>query len=177
MAIEVCTLGGGCFWCMDGAFRGVKGVTSVLSGYAGGDVVNPSYEQVCSGTTGHAEVVQISFDTDVVSFKTLLDMFFALHDPTTLNRQGADVGTQYRSIVFYHSEKQKTQVEKTIAALNRFRIWADPVVTQVEPLDVFYEAESYHQDYYQQNSRNRYCQLVINPKMAKFTAKFSGQLK
>lgn len=176
MAIDVCTLGGGCFWCLDGAFRQVKGVLSVLSGYAGGYVENPTYEQVCTGTTGHAEVVQIRFDTDVISFKTLLDMFFALHDPTTLNRQGADVGTQYRSIILYHSEEQKAQAEKAIAALNRFRIWADPVVTRVEPLEVFYGAETYHQDYYRQNARNRYCQLVINPKLVKFAARFSGEL-
>jgi len=177
MAIETCTLGGGCFWCIDSAFRRVEGVVSVVSGYAGGDTANPTYEQVCTGTTGHAEVVQIQFDTEMLSFRDILDMFFTLHDPTTLNRQGADVGTQYRSIILYHNEEQKTEAKSAIASMNRFRIFADPVVTQVEPLRDFYEAEGYHQDYFANNPRNRYCQVVIAPKLAKFSGKYGRYLR
>jgi len=176
MTIETCTLGGGCFWCIDSAFRRLNGVVSVVSGYTGGETDNPSYEQVCSGTTGHAEVVQVRFDTSVISFKEVLEIFFTLHDPTTLNRQGADVGTQYRSAIFYHDENQKEIAGKLIASMNRFRVFADPVVTQIEPFGEFHEAESYHQDYYEQNPRNRYCQLVIAPKLEKFTHKYAHRL-
>ncbi|MFA5632370.1 MAG: peptide-methionine (S)-S-oxide reductase MsrA [Porticoccaceae bacterium] len=177
MAIETCTLGGGCFWCIDSALRRVEGVVSVASGYAAGETVNPTYEQVCTGTTGHAEVVQITFDSEVISYKDILEMFFSLHDPTTLNRQGADVGTQYRSIILYHTQEQKREAENVIAAMNRFRIFSDPVVTQIEPLGEFYEAEGYHQDYYESNQRNRYCQVVITPKLAKFSGKYARRLR
>lgn len=169
MAIESATLGGGCFWCIDSAFRRVKGVTSVMSGYAGGERPNPSYEQICTGATGHAEVVQVEFDNAIISYQTLLELFFDLHDPTTLNRQGADVGTQYRSVIFYHSDEQRQCAQTMIAALNARG--GDSVVTQVQALPAFYPAEAYHQDYYENNPQNRYCQLVINPKLAKFMAK------
>ncbi|MCK9503028.1 MAG: peptide-methionine (S)-S-oxide reductase MsrA [Porticoccaceae bacterium] len=176
MTNEVCTLGGGCFWCLDSAFRKVKGILSVTSGYAGGNLTNPTYEQVCSGETGHAEVVQLAFNRDEISFATVLELFFALHDPTTLNRQGADVGSQYRSIIFYGSDTQKTIAEATIAKLDREKIWPNPIVTQVVPLTTFYEAEFYHQNYYELNGSNRYCQLVINPKLGKFRDHYAQYL-
>jgi len=171
MAIEITTLGGGCFWCLDGAFRRVKGVESVQCGYAGGTTKNPAYEQVCAGETGHAEVVQITFDNGVISFRTLLELFFSIHDPTTLNRQGADHGTQYRSIILYHSDIQKSESVNMIKDLDASGVWVDSIVTQVDQLELFYEAEAYHQDYFTQNSGNKYCQIVISPKLKKFLEK------
>ena len=167
MSSEVCTLGGGCFWCLDGAFRRVRGVQSVMSGYAGGSLPNPGYEQVCSGNTGHAEVVQVTFDTEVISFREILEIFFTLHDPTTLDRQGADVGTQYRSIILYHNDEQKRTSEEVIRTLEQSGQLRDPVVTRVEPLDIFYEAEPYHQNYFEENPGSGYCQVVIGPKLDK----------
>jgi peptide-methionine (S)-S-oxide reductase len=172
---EVATLGGGCFWCLDAVFRDFRGVERVVSGYAGGEVANPSYELVCMGTTGHAEVVQIRFDPDVISFRELLEVFFTIHDPTTLNRQGPDSGTQYRSAIFYHSPEQKATAEEVIGAIQR--LWADPIVTEVAPLDAFYPAEDYHQDYYRGNTGRPYCQAIIAPKVAKARKAFIDQLK
>jgi len=177
MTIESVTLGGGCFWCLEAPLNKLRGVKSVISGYADGELADPSYEQICTGTTGHAEVIQITFDADIISFHTLLDVFFALHDPTTLNRQGADVGTQYRSIILYHSESQFSEAEQFIAALNASGKWPDPVVTELKPLDIFYEAEKYHQNYFQLNPTNRYCQVVISPKLAKLEHEYPSFLK
>ena len=168
---EVATLGGGCFWCIDTIFRELKGVEKVESGYAGGTSANPSYRDVCSGTTGHAEVVQVTFDPSVLSFRDLLGVFFTIHDPTTLNRQGADVGTQY------HSPEQKQVAEQVIEELTREKVWDDPIVTQVVPLTTFYVAEKYHQDYYTQNPDQGYCQIVIAPKVAKFRKAYLDRLK
>ena len=174
--IETITFGGGCFWCLDALFKDLKGVTKVESGYAGGNVKNPSYKDVCSGTTGHAEVVQISFDPSIISLDDLLEVFWTIHDPTTLNRQGADIGTQYRSAIFYNNNNQKSIVEnsrKNVAS----KLWDDPIVTQIVPLGVFYKAEDSHQDYYQQNKSQAYCQIVINPKLKKLKEKFGNKLK
>lgn len=165
---EVATLGGGCFWCLEPVFLDLRGVESVVSGYAGGTVPNPSYEAVCGGRTGHAEVVQVTFDPSVVSFRELLNAFFAIHDPTTLNRQGADVGTQYRSVVLYHSLEQKAAAEQAIAELNAQKVFDRPIVTQVVPFETFYPAEEYHQRYYERNPNAGYCRAVIAPKVAKF---------
>ena len=162
---EAATLGGGCFWCLDAVFRDLRGVEQVVSGYTGGGVANPSYELVCTGTTGHAEVVQVTFDPDVLSLRELLEVFFTIHDPTTLNRQGADSGTQYRSAIFYHSPEQKATIEEVIATVQP--LWSDPIVTEVAPLDTFYPGEDYHQDYYHNNSGQPYCRVVIAPKVAK----------
>ena len=177
MSLETVTLGGGCFWCMEAIFHELKGVEKVESGYAGGTVANPTYKQVCTGTTGHAEVVQVTFDPKVLPLKTLLDVFFALHDPTTLNRQGADAGTQYRSVVFYRTPEQKSVVESEIKDLQAKKAYADPIVTQVVPFTVFYKAEDYHQDYYEDNTNQPYCQLVISPKLAKFRKLFKDMAK
>ena len=177
MATEVTTLGGGCFWCLEAVYDQLKGVTDVVSGYAGGQTVNPSYKAVCTGTTGHAEVVQVTFDPDVVTLADILKVFFTIHDPTTLNRQGADVGTQYRSAIFYHSAEQKTIAEQTIAELTEAKLWPDPIVTEVTALDVFYPAEDYHQEYFVNNPNQGYCRVVIEPKVAKFRQKFMEQLK
>jgi peptide-methionine (S)-S-oxide reductase len=174
---ELATLGGGCFWCLEAVFKDLKGVESVVSGYAGGHVDHPSYEQVCGGRTGHAEVVQISFDPAVVSYRDLLDVFFTIHDPTTRDRQGADVGPQYRSIVLYHSPEQKTAAEQAIANLGAKGVWHAPIVTEVVPLERFYPGEAYHQDYFEQNPRQSYCQMVIAPKVAKFRKEFLAKLK
>lgn len=174
---EKATLGGGCFWCLEAVYVELKGVEAVVSGYAGGTVTNPTYREVCTGTTGHAEVVQLVFDPDVISYGDILQAFFATHDPTTLNRQGADVGTQYRSAIFYHSAAQKETAEKMIVELNEAEIWPNPIVTEVVPLEIFYAAEDYHQDYYQYNSQQPYCQIVITPKLAKFRKAFAEQLK
>lgn len=168
MAVETITLGGGCFWCIESALRMVKGVLSAQSGYSGGEVSAPTYRDVCTGNTGHAEVVQIEFDNREVDVERLLKAFFSLHDPTTLNRQGADIGTQYRSVIFYHNASQKHVAEQVIQELSGSGIWPDPIVTELSPFDAFYEAEAYHQDYYAQNSSERYCQLVIQPKLRKF---------
>jgi peptide-methionine (S)-S-oxide reductase len=177
MAIETATLGGGCFWCLEAAFLGLAGVRSVVSGYAGGQVADPDYRQVCTGTTGHAEVVQVTFDTDVVDFRTLLQVFFTIHDPTTPDRQGADVGTQYRSVIFYHCDDQRRISEQLVAELTGQGVWADPIVTEVSPLPDFYPAEAYHQDYYRRNPGQGYCQVVIAPKLAKLRGTHRGLLK
>lgn len=174
---ETATLAGGCFWCLEAVYDQLKGVTSVVSGYAGGSVPNPSYEAVCSGRTGHAEVVQIEFDPAVVSYQNLLDVFFTIHDPTTLNRQGNDAGTQYRSAIYTHSPEQKAIAERTIAALTASELWPNPIVTEVTPLDVFYPAEDYHQEYYANHPYQGYCQVIIAPKVAKFRSKYLEQLK
>ena len=174
---ETAVFGGGCFWCTEAVFLDLKGVTSVLSGYAGGNTLNPSYDQVCTGATGHAEVVQVQFDPSQVSYSELLAVFFATHDPTTLNRQGADVGTQYRSIVLYTSEAQKAEAEAMIRELNESGEAGGAVVTLVEPLDCFYEAENYHQQFYARNAAGMYCQFVINPKLAKLRSKFPQRIR
>ena len=174
---ETATLGGGCFWCLEAVYKDLKGVERVVSGYAGGELANPTYEQVCGGRTGHAEVVQITYDPQVVSFRDLLDVFFTIHDPTTRDRQGADVGPQYRSIVLYHDEAQKAAAERAIAAQGEQGLWRDPIVTEVVPLETFYPAETYHQDYYENNPRQRYCQIVIAPKVAKFRKEHLARLK
>ena len=164
----IATFGGGCFWCTEVIFQHTKGVKEVLPGYMGGQRENPTYEQVCSGATGHVEVIQIDFDESQVSFQDLLEVFFKTHDPTTLNRQGADVGTQYRSVVFYHDEKQKQEAEAFIQALEEAKVYDSPIVTAVEPAVTFWEAEDYHHDYFNQNPQNQFCQVVIAPKLQKF---------
>lgn len=174
---EVTTLAGGCFWCLEAAFSQLKGVERVESGYSGGLVPNPSYEAVCTGKSGHAEVVQISFDPQVISFSDLLHVFFTIHDPTTLNQQGGDVGTQYRSAVFYHSPAQKAEVERVIAELAAERVWDDPIVTEVKPLQEFYPAEEYHRDYYRRNPNQGYCRAVVAPKVAKVRKLYFDKLK
>ena len=173
----VATLAGGCFWCLEAVFDELRGVEKVESGYAGGSVPNPSYEQVCTGQTGHAEVTQITYDPSQVSFGDLLDVFFTIHDPTTLNRQGADVGTQYRSAIFYHDPEQKQIAEQKIAQLSEQRVWNDPIVTQVEPLGEFYPAGDYHRDYYRRNPNQGYCRVVIAPKVSKFRKQYLEKLK
>lgn len=177
MAAETAVFGGGCFWCTEAVFLDLKGVASVLPGYAGGNIPDPSYEQVCSGMTGHAEAVEIKFDPEEVSFDQLLAVFFATHDPTTLNRQGADVGTQYRSTVLYTTDEQKSQAEGMIAEFNDSRTGGSPIVTTVEPLERFYEAEKYHHQFYARNSSGMYCQYVIDPKLAKLRGKFPERLR
>ena len=167
LPIQTVCFGAGCFWCSEAAFTQLRGVTSVRSGYAGGHVKNPSYDQVCSGTTGHAEVVQVVYDPDTISLTDILSVFFTIHDPTTYNRQGADIGTQYRSIVLYTSVEQKNTIKKYIAKLTHQKLWNGPIVTEVEPLINFYPADSSHYRYYESNQDSRYCQVVINPKLAK----------
>lgn len=174
---EVATLAGGCFWCLDAVFRGLKGVERVVSGYAGGTVPNPSYEAVCTGRTGHAEVVQVSFDPAVLSYRDLVEVFFGIHDPTTLNRQGADVGTQYRSAIYYHSPEQERTAREVIAALERDQVFDAPIVTEVAPATEFYPAEEYHQDYFRRNPGQGYCRAVIAPKVAKFRKAHLERLK
>jgi peptide-methionine (S)-S-oxide reductase len=174
---EVATLGAGCFWCVDTLFRELRGVKSVVSGYAGGTRANPSYEQVCTGATGHAEVVQITFDPQQISYHDLLEVFFSVHDPTTPNRQGADVGTQYRSVIFAHSPEQRVTAEQTIAEVNAQKIWDDPIVTQVVDAAPFYPAEDYHQNYYTKNPNQGYCRVVIAPKVAKFRSQQLARLQ
>ncbi len=176
-SFQIATLGGGCFWCLEAVYDELKGVDKVESGYAGGTVKNPTYRDVCAGTTGHAEVTQITFDPKVISFKELLEIFFTVHDPTTLNRQGADVGTQYRSVIFYHDEEQKKIAERVIAEINAAKIWERPIVTEVSPFTAFYKAEGYHQDYYVNNPGQPYCQVVIAPKVVKFRKQFKAKLK
>lgn len=177
MSQETVTLGGGCFWCMEAIFVDLKGVEKVESGYAGGAVANPSYKQVCTGTTGHAEVIQIAFNPAVLSLRDLLEVFFALHDPTTLNRQGADSGTQYRSVVFYRTPEQQAVIEAVVKDLTARKAYPDPIVTQVVPFSAFYKAEDYHQNYYEDNTNQPYCQLVISPKLAKFHKLFKDKAK
>jgi peptide-methionine (S)-S-oxide reductase len=174
---EVVTLGGGCFWCLEGVFEQLRGVEKVESGYTGGNMPNPTYQQVCTGSTGHAEVVQVTFDPAVISFRDILDVFFATHDPTTLNRQGPDAGTQYRSAIFYHSPEQKETAQRRIAELNQEGIWDAPIVTEVVPLREFYKAEEYHQGYFRQNPGQGYCRAVITPKVAKFRKQFADKLR
>jgi len=174
---ETATVAGGCFWCLEAVFLDLRGVESVASGYAGGHRPHPTYEQVCTGTTGHAEVVQIVFDPEVVSYRDLLDVFFTIHDPTTLNRQGGDIGTQYRSAVFYHSEAQRATAAATIAELSAAGVWDDPIVTELAPLTEFYPAEEYHKDYFRRNPNQSYCRVVIAPKVAKARSKFLAKLK
>jgi peptide-methionine (S)-S-oxide reductase len=174
---EVATLGGGCFWCLEAVFDELNGVERVESGYAGGTVPNPSYEAVCAETTGHAEVVQIIFDPQVVSFKEILQVFFTIHDPTTLNRQGADVGTQYRSVIFYHTPEQQAIAAQVIQELTAAGIWKARIVTEIVPFTAFYRAEDYHQEFFQQNPGQLYCQFVISPKVAKFRKEFLTKLK
>ena len=174
---EIATLAGGCFWCLEAVYDQLKGVTSVESGYTGGQRPNPSYEQVCTGTTGHAEAVQITYDPQTVSFRDLLNVFFTIHDPTTLNRQGADVGTQYRSAIFYHSPEQKVIAEQTIAELTTEHLWNAPIVTEVTPIGTFYRAEDYHQEYFVNNPAQPYCRVVVAPKVAKFRQHFMAELK
>ena len=175
--MEFATLGGGCFWCLEAAFQELEGVRRVQSGYAGGSVANPTYAAVCTGATGHAEVVQVEFDPAVTSYRQILEVFFAIHDPTTLNRQGADVGTQYRSAVFFHSPQQRDTAQALMAELERDGPWDDPIITEVAALDAFYPAESYHESYYKRNPQRPYCQAVINPKLAKFRSRFAHKLK
>lgn len=168
--LDTATLGGGCFWCLEAVYQEVPGVDRVLSGYTGGHVESPTYQQVCSGATGHAEVVQISFDPEEISYQRVLEIFFTIHDPTQLDRQGGDVGTQYRSVIFTHSDEQRWTAEEVIAEMGS--LFSDPVVTRVEELEVFYPAEGYHQDYYRQHRAQPYCQVVIDPKLAKYRARF-----
>jgi len=174
---EVATLGGGCFWCLDAVYRELRGVERVESGYAGGSVPNPTYRQVFGGDTGHAEVVQVTFDPSVISYRDLLDVFFTIHDPTTRDRQGSDVGPQYRSIILYHSPDQERIAREAIADFDARAIWNAPIVTEVKPLREFYPAERYHQDYFSNNARQPYCQIVIEPKVAKFRKRFVEQLR
>jgi peptide-methionine (S)-S-oxide reductase len=176
-SMEVATLGAGCFWCVEAVFQDIKGVAAVQSGYSGGTVINPSYKEVCTGNTGHAEVVQITFDPKVVAFETILEVFFETHDPTTLNRQGGDVGTQYRSAVFYHSARQKELAELAIKAGNESGNWSNPIVTEVTAFTNFFPAEDYHQDYFNLNGTQPYCAMVIAPKVDKFKKKFAELLK
>jgi len=175
--LEVATLGGGCFWCLEAVYDQLEGVTDVVSGYSGGEIDQPTYQQVCTGLTGHAEVTQVTFDRNRISFKEVLGVFFSIHDPTTLNRQGADVGTQYRSVIFYHDEAQKVAAEALIAELTEGKIWDEPIVTQVVPFEAFFPAEDYHQEYYERNPYQGYCRVVISPKVAKFRKKFADRLK
>ncbi len=174
---EVATLAGGCFWCLEAVFDDLEGVEDVVSGYSGGSVPNPSYKHVCTGETGHAEVVQVTFTPDVISYRDLLKVFFTIHDPTTMNRQGADVGTQYRSAIFTHSEAQEKVAEEVIAELNAAGLWDDPIVTEVVPLEAYYPAEDYHQEYFRQNPNQAYCRMVIAPKVAKFRKQYLERLK
>ena len=174
---EIAVLGGGCFWCLEAVFDRLAGVKSVESGYMGGSVENPSYRQVCSGNTGHVEVVRVTFDPKELSYHDLLEVFFTIHDPTTLNRQGNDVGTQYRSVIFYTSDEQRQTAQQVISELNAARIWADPIVTTVEPAKKFFIAEDYHQEYYANNSSQPYCQFVVAPKVKKFQQKFAHRMK
>jgi peptide-methionine (S)-S-oxide reductase len=175
--MEAVTLGGGCFWCLEAIYLDLEGVQSVQSGYAGGSLPDPTYRQVCEGGTGHAEVVRVEFDPSVTSFREILEVFFATHDPTTLNRQGADVGTQYRSAIFYHSLEQEKVAREVVGKLEEEGVWERPIVTEVTPLSSFYPAEDYHEDYFRRNPQQPYCQAVINPKVAKFRARFAHKLK
>ena len=174
---ETATLGGGCFWCLEAVYEQLKGVIRVESGYAGGVVPKPTYEQVCTGRTGHAEVVQVTFDPGVITLDELLEIFFTIHDPTTLNRQGADMGTQYRSTIFYHDEEQRAAAESAIRRIEAEGIWDDPIVTEVAPLEAFYRAEDYHQEYYRRNRGQPYCQVVIASKVAKFRRQYLEKLR
>ncbi len=177
MVKETVTLGGGCFWCLEAVYLCMEGVTRVQSGYTGGQTSNPSYEEVCRGHTGHAEVVQLDFDPQVTPLREILSVFFTIHDPTTLNRQGADVGTQYRSVVFYHDEGQKGEVERFMQELTSRRIWPNPLVTQLKPMSEFFVAEEYHQKYFFTNPHQGYCMAVVSPKVSKFRSKFAHKIR
>jgi len=174
---EIATLAGGCFWCLEAVYDQLRGVESVESGYMGGRTPHPTYEEICGGDSGHAEVVRLTFDPAAVSFRELLEVFFVIHDPTTLNRQGNDAGTQYRSAIFYHSPAQKAAAEEVIARLNAAKLWSDPIVTEVSPASTFHVAENYHQEYFERNPRQPYCQYVVAPKVAKFRKHFLEKLK
>ncbi len=174
---ELATIGGGCFWCIEVIFNQLRGVEKVESGYSGGTVANPTYEQVCTGTTGHAEVIQITFNPKIISFKDILEIFFTIHEPTTVNRQGDDVGSQYRSIIFYHNNSQKVIAEQIIKEIDAKKIWNTPIVTQVEPFRIFYKAEDYHQMYYTNNPNQPYCRVIISPKVTKFKKRYREKLK
>ncbi|MBM3801633.1 MAG: peptide-methionine (S)-S-oxide reductase MsrA [Acidimicrobiia bacterium] len=176
-AKETITLGGGCFWCVEAVYEELKGVERVESGYSGGKAPNPTYRQVCTGTTGHAEVVQVTFDPNVISLREILEIFFHVHDPTTLNRQGADVGTQYRSVIFYKDAEQKNVAQEVIQAVTTAKLWPDPIVTELSPLKEYYKAEDYHQEYFKLNGTQPYCRVVIAPKMAKFRKEYKDKLK
>lgn len=173
--LQTATLGGGCFWCLEAAFQEIAGVVKVVSGYAGGQTLHPTYEQVSSGQTGHAEVVQLIFDPAVISYQDILEVFWTIHDPTTLNRQGADIGSQYRSVILYVTDEQKADAEQSKAAVQK--LWPDPVVTQIAPLEKFWQAEDYHQNYFKSHPEQAYCQVVINPKLQKLRQKFQARLK
>lgn len=175
--LAIATFGNGCFWCTEAIFQQLKGVESVYPGYTGGSIKNPSYREVCTGTTGHAEAIQIKYDPSVISYRELLDIFFYTHDPTTLNRQGNDVGTQYRSAIFYHNDDQKAAAEEIISQLTAEKVYDDPIVTEVAAMDVFYMAEDYHKNYYQNNKNQGYCRAVINPKLDKFMKKYGSKTK
>jgi len=177
MNAQLATLAGGCFWCLEAVFEQLRGVTKVVSGYSGGHVPNPSYEAVCTGTTGHAEVVQVTFDPDALSYRDLLGVFFTLHDPTTLDRQGGDVGTQYRSAIFYHDDEQRRTAEEVVRELEAEHVFDEPIVTKIESLKAFYPAEEYHREYYRRNSNQPYCRAVIAPKVAKLRSKYLEKLK
>ncbi len=174
--LETATLAGGCFWCLEAAYETVRGIVDVVPGYTGGHVTNPTYQQVCTGTTGHAEAVQIRFDPAVVSYRDLLEIFFAIHDPTTPNRQGADIGPQYRSAIFYHSPAQRAEAEQLIRELEQARVFAAPIVTELVPATVFYPAEAYHRHYYRRHPEQPYCQVVIAPKLAKLRQRFADRV-
>ena len=174
---HIATLAGGCFWCLEAVFDDLQGVLDVVSGYAGGHLPDPAYDEVCTGRTGHAEAVQITFDPALISFRELLDVFFTIHDPTTLNRQGADVGTQYRSAIFYHTPEQKAVAEQVMAELSAADLWSQPIVTEVTSLNAFYPAEDYHQEYFRRNPYQGYCRAVVAPKVAKFRQKYLARLK
>ena len=176
-SLEVATLAGGCFWCLEAVFREVDGVENVVSGYTGGATVNPNYKQVCTGKTGHAEAVQVSFNPSKISYREILEIFLSVHDPTTLNQQGVDTGTQYRSAIFYHNEQQKAVAEKLIGELNKAHLWKKPVITQIVPLETFYPAEDYHQEYLSRHPEQAYCQVVISPKISKFRKQWTKHLK
>ena len=175
--LETITVGGGCYWCVEAVYENLNGVKSVVSGFSGGKVANPTYEEVCTGTTGHAEVVQITYDKNVTDLNEIFKVFFTVHDPTTLNRQGADVGTQYRSVIFYKNEEQKKAAQSIIAELNKAKVYDSPIVTKVEPFTKFYKAEDYHQNYYANNKNQPYCKMVIQPKIEKFEKVFTDKLK
>jgi len=174
---EIATLAGGCFWCLEAVYDELNGVEDVVSGYSGGTIPNASYEMVCTGTTGHAEVVQLTFDPRIISFKEILEVFFTIHDPTTLNRQGSDVGTQYRSAVFYHTPEQRAAAEQMIADLDAAHVWDAPIVTELKSFEKFYPAEGYHQEYFKRNPNQGYCRVVISPKVAKFRKRFLEKLR
>ncbi len=175
--LEYATFGAGCFWCIEAVYQDIKGIHSVVSGYAGGEIENPTYQQICTGRTGHAEVARIEFDPSAISFDELLEVFWHTHDPTTLNRQGNDIGTQYRSVIFYHDEAQKAKAEASLAATDASNLWPDPIVTEISPLPTFYVAEEYHQNYFKNNPNQGYCSLVVAPKVMKFRKQFAHLLK